>query len=201
MATDFTRIFTAQSGVHGTDGWFSQGIENLLVLRGDDPKGGDQPDAKPVFDYESLDLLALARDLRDKQALPSGRKVEPAPTFFIGGADVPKRPDDKWSPVGLQKKIDAGADFVQTNYIFDVALFRRFMDRVTDMGLDAIRLGCVPSDRHHPAHRDPVHPRRAARRSAESAVDTLASLRARVARATCRDDRAAPRDRFPTVPA
>lgn len=113
----------------------AQGIENLLVLRGDDPKGGDQPDAKPVFDYESLDLLALARDLRDKEALPSGRKVEPAPAFYIGGADVPKRPDDKWSPVGLQKKIDAGADFVQTQFCFDLDVARAYIDRLKQEGI------------------------------------------------------------------
>ena len=53
----------------------AQGIRNLLILKGDDPKGGDQPDAKPVFDLESGQLLALARDLRDKGELPSGRKV------------------------------------------------------------------------------------------------------------------------------
>ena len=113
----------------------AQGIENLLVLRGDDPKGGDQPDAKPVFDYESIDLLVLARDLRDKQALPSGRKVEPAPQFFIGGADVPRKPDDKWSPVGLQKKIEAGADFVQTQFCFDLDVARAYIDRLRKEGI------------------------------------------------------------------
>jgi methylenetetrahydrofolate reductase (NADPH) len=113
----------------------AQGIENLLVLRGDDPKGGDQPDAKPVFDYESIDLLVLARDLRDKQALPSGRKVDPAPQFFIGGADVPRKPDDKWSPVGLQKKIEAGADFVQTQFCFDLDVARAYIDRLRKEGI------------------------------------------------------------------
>jgi methylenetetrahydrofolate reductase (NADPH) len=113
----------------------AQGIENLLILRGDDPKGGDQPDAKPVFDYESIDLLVLARDLRDKQALPSGRKVEPAPQFFIGGADVPRKPDDKWSPVGLQKKIEAGADFVQTQFCFDLDVARAYIDRLRKEGI------------------------------------------------------------------
>jgi len=53
----------------------AQGIRNLLILKGDDPKGGDQPDSKPVFDLESGQLLALARDLRDKGELPSVRKV------------------------------------------------------------------------------------------------------------------------------
>ena len=57
----------------------AQGIENLLILRGDDPKGGDQPDAKPVFDFESIDLLKLARDMRDKGELPSARKIDSPP--------------------------------------------------------------------------------------------------------------------------
>src|SRR5919108_2265585 len=61
----------------------AQGVENLLILRGDDPKGGDQPDAKPVFDYESGQLLAVARDLRDKGVLPSGRAVASPPKFFL----------------------------------------------------------------------------------------------------------------------
>ena len=71
----------------------AQGVENLLMLRGDDPKGGDQPDAKPVFDFESIDLLKLARDMRDKGELPSARKIDSPPKFFIGAADVPRRPD------------------------------------------------------------------------------------------------------------
>lgn len=113
----------------------AQGIENLLVLRGDDPKGGDQPDAKPVFDFESIDLLVLARDLRDKKALPSGRAVDTPPTFFIGAADVPRKPDDKWSPVPLQKKIDAGADFVQTQFCFDLDVVRAYIDRLRTEGI------------------------------------------------------------------
>src|SRR5262245_15362142 len=94
----------------------AQGIRNLLILKGDDPKGGDQPDAKPVFDLESGQLLALARDLRDKGELPSGRKVEPPPRFFIGGADVPRRPDAKWSPKPLLARIEAGRQLVQTHF-------------------------------------------------------------------------------------
>src|SRR6516165_1833247 len=94
----------------------AQGIRNLLILKGDDPKGGDQPDAKPVFDLESGQLLALARDLRDKGELPSGRKVEPAPRFFLGAADVPRRPDEKWKAGPLLAKIEAGAGFAQTQF-------------------------------------------------------------------------------------
>jgi methylenetetrahydrofolate reductase (NADPH) len=108
----------------------AQGIENLLILKGDDPKNGDQPDAKPVFDYESGQLLAVARDLRDKGELPSGRKVDPPPHFFIGGADVPRRPDEKWSPKPLLAKIEAGAGFVQTQFGFDLDVVRAYIERL-----------------------------------------------------------------------
>ncbi len=113
----------------------AQGIQNLLILKGDDPKGGDQPDAKPVFDYESGQLLSLARDLRDKGVLPSGRKVEPPPQFFIGGADVPRRPDANWKAAPLLNKIEAGADFVQTQFCFDLDVCRAYIDRLRSEGI------------------------------------------------------------------
>jgi methylenetetrahydrofolate reductase (NADPH) len=113
----------------------AQGIRNLLILKGDDPKGGDQPDAKPVFDYESGQLLALARDLRDKGTLPSGRKVEPPPRFFIGGADVPRRPDANWKAAPLLNKIEAGADFVQTQFCFDLDVVRAYIERLESEGI------------------------------------------------------------------
>jgi methylenetetrahydrofolate reductase (NADPH) len=113
----------------------AQGIQNLLILKGDDPKGGDQPDAKPVFDYESGQLLALARDLRDKGTLPSGRKVEPAAQFFIGAADVPRRPDANWKAGPLLAKIEAGADFVQTQFCFDLDVCRAYIERLRSEGI------------------------------------------------------------------
>ncbi len=113
----------------------AQGVENLLMLRGDDPKGGDQPEAKPVFDFESIDLLKLARDMRDKGELPSARKIDSPPKFFIGGAEVPRRPDAKWSPVGLQKKIEAGADFVQTQFGFDLDVVRAYIEQLRKDGI------------------------------------------------------------------
>jgi methylenetetrahydrofolate reductase (NADPH) len=113
----------------------AQGIQNLLILKGDDPKGGDQPDAKPVFDYESGQLLAVARDLRDKGELPSARKVEPAPQFFIGGADVPRRPDANWKAGPLLAKIENGADFVQTQFCFDLDVCRAYIDRLRSEGI------------------------------------------------------------------
>jgi methylenetetrahydrofolate reductase (NADPH) len=113
----------------------AQGVENLLILKGDDPKGGDQPNAKPVFDFESIELMALARDMRDQGVLPSGRKIDPPPQFFIGAADVPRRPDAKWSPIGMQKKIEAGADFAQTQFGFDLDIVRAYIDQLRKDGI------------------------------------------------------------------
>jgi methylenetetrahydrofolate reductase (NADPH) len=65
----------------------AMGVRNLLVLRGDDPSAGDQPDAKPVFDLDARQLMATARRLRDANELPTGKKTGGRPEFFIGGAD------------------------------------------------------------------------------------------------------------------
>jgi methylenetetrahydrofolate reductase (NADPH) len=113
----------------------AQGVENLLILKGDDPKGGDQPNAKPVFDFESIELMALARDMRDQGVLPSGRKIDSPPQFFIGAADVPRRPDAKWSPIGMQKKIEAGAGFAQTQFGFDLDVVRAYIDQLRKDGI------------------------------------------------------------------
>lgn len=113
----------------------AQGIENMLLLRGDDPKGGDQPDAKPVFDFETADLMNLAREMRDRGVLPSGREIASPPRFFIGAADIPRVPDDKWSPEPLRRKIAAGAGFLQTQFCFDLEVARRYFERLGAEGI------------------------------------------------------------------
>lgn len=113
----------------------AQGIQNLLLLRGDDPKGGDQPDAKPVFDFETADLMKLARDMRDDGVLPSGRAIKSPPKFFIGGADVPRVPDEKWSPEPLRRKIEGGAGFLQTQFCFDLDVARQYFERLAAEGI------------------------------------------------------------------
>jgi methylenetetrahydrofolate reductase (NADPH) len=120
----------------------AQGVRNVLVLRGDDPKGGDQPDAKPVFDLESADLMIMIRDMRDKGELPSARKIDPAPAFFIGAADVPRVPDEKWKPEFLLKKADAGAGFLQTQFCFDLDMVRQYIARLTAEGITE-RVGVI----------------------------------------------------------
>jgi methylenetetrahydrofolate reductase (NADPH) len=120
----------------------AQGIRNLLILKGDSPSGGDQPDAKPVFDLDSAALMQMARDMRDQGTLPSGRKIDAPPQFFIGGADVPRRPDDKWNSGGLRAKIESGAGFVQTQFCFDLDVARAYIERLRSDGIIA-QLGVI----------------------------------------------------------
>jgi methylenetetrahydrofolate reductase (NADPH) len=120
----------------------AHGVQNLLILKGDDPKGGDQPDAKPVFDLGTPELMILARDMTRNGTLPSARKIEPAPKFFIGGADVPRVPDASWKPGPLLSKADAGAGFIQTQFCFDLGIARAYMERLRNEGITE-KLGVI----------------------------------------------------------
>jgi methylenetetrahydrofolate reductase (NADPH) len=120
----------------------AQGIRNLLILKGDDPKGGDQPEAKPVFDLGTAELMVLARDMSRNGVLPSGRKIEPPPAFFIGGADVPRVPDATWKAGPLLAKADAGAGFVQTQFCFDLGVAEQYIERLRSEGITE-RLGVI----------------------------------------------------------
>ncbi len=140
----------------------AQGVRNLLVLFGDRPESGDQPDAKPVYDLESRDVIALARQMRDDGTLPSGRGIDPPPHFFIAAADTPHDPAQDWQPKGLIAKADAGADFVQTQFCFDLAITRRYLTRLADFGLtDRLKLligiGPIASARSARWMRDNLH--------------------------------------------
>ena len=111
------------------------GVRNLLLLKGDDPKQGDQPDAKPVFDYDTAALTKVAVTMRDKGELPTGRKVGGKADFFIAAADVPIDPPAGWEPKGLKGKIEAGCEFVQTQFCMDAAVARRYMARLAEHGV------------------------------------------------------------------
>ena len=126
----------------------ASGVRNLLVLRGDDPSAGDQPDAKPVFDLDPRQLLETARRLRDTGELPSGRKVAGSADFFLGGADNPIDPPPGWEPKGLAAKVAAGAQFVQTQFCMDAGVVRRYVARLAEHGL-ADKLSLI--DRHRAA--------------------------------------------------
>jgi methylenetetrahydrofolate reductase (NADPH) len=110
----------------------ASGVRNLLCLTGDDPKAGDQPDAKPVFDLDSLTLTRTARDLRERGELPSGRKVAGRAAFFLGTADAPIDPPAGWKPDKLAAKVAAGAAFAQTQFCMDSGIVRRYAQRLAE---------------------------------------------------------------------
>ena len=121
------------------------GIHNILVLAGDDPKAGDQPEAKPVYDLDSRALIALARRMSDDGTLPSGTPIERKPELFIGAADVPIDPPPGWTPTGLIGKAQAGADFVQTQFCMDIGIVRRYAARLREAGFKLpVLVGVAP---------------------------------------------------------
>ena len=123
------------------------GVRSLLLLRGDDPSAGDQPDAKPVFDLDSGALIETAIAIRDRGELLSGRKVTGKADFFIGAADMPIDPPADWVPKSLKGKIAAGAQFAQTQFCMDIEVVRRYVARLAEYGLTdriALLIGVVP---------------------------------------------------------
>jgi methylenetetrahydrofolate reductase (NADPH) len=111
------------------------GIRNILVMTGDYPKFGDHPDAKPVFDLDSVQLLWTLRGMRDEGVLLSGRSLRPVPDCFLGAVENPFAPPVPFRAERLGKKIEAGAQFVQTQFVFDVPAFSEWMAQVRDLGL------------------------------------------------------------------
>ena len=123
------------------------GIHNVLILTGDDPKQGDQPDAKPVFDFNSQALLQIADRMRREHQLPTGTAIKGALDFVLGGADMPLDPPPEWQPKSLTAKIDAGADFVQTQFCMDTKIVRAYTQRLLDLGVAqriSILIGVCP---------------------------------------------------------
>jgi len=114
----------------------AMGVLNVLCLTGDDVTAGDQPEAKRVFDFDSIQLLRTARTMRDEATFLSGRKITSPPCFFLGAAANPFVPPYDWRPQRLAKKIAAGAQFIQTQYCFDLPRFKEYMTQVRDLGLD-----------------------------------------------------------------
>ena len=116
-------------------GGAAMGVCNMLCLTGDGVQAGDHPQAKPVFDLDCVSLLEIARDLRDQHHFQSGRKISCAPRVFFGAAENPCAPPHDWRAQRLAKKVAAGAQFIQTQYCYDLALLRAFMEQVEALGL------------------------------------------------------------------
>jgi methylenetetrahydrofolate reductase (NADPH) len=122
------------------------GVPNIVIMTGDHPRHGDHSDATPVFDLNSTQLLRVAADMRDRGHLMSGGELKPPPSWFLGAVEnPPARLGDDAGPDGqdaferathrLASKIEAGAQFVQTQFVFDVPVFAQWMQRICDLGL------------------------------------------------------------------
>ena len=111
------------------------GIRNLLALSGDDPKGGDEPEAKAVFDLGSKDIMTLSRRLSEDGQTTSGRSLAMPASLFVGAADAPFDPPADWEPTGLLEKIAAGTQFVQTQFCYEPEVLKRYLTRLEDFGV------------------------------------------------------------------
>ncbi len=121
------------------------GIHNILVLAGDDPKAGDQPQAKAVYDVDSRGLIEMADRMRSDHQLPSGTKIAGQMQLVLGAADIPADPAPGWEPKGLLAKAAAGADFVQTQFCMDMGVVRRYAARLAELGFRTpILIGIAP---------------------------------------------------------
>ncbi len=111
------------------------GIENVLCLTGDGVANGDHPGAKPVFDLDSVSLIAAARTMRDGGTFMSGRALTAPPTYYIGAVENPFAPPAGARVQRLKKKVDAGAQFIMTQMVYDLPAFELFMEEVRRTGL------------------------------------------------------------------
>ncbi len=112
------------------------GIKNLLCLTGDHLHFGNHPTARGVHDLDSIQLVAMVKALRDEKKFANGEVIETVePRFLIGAAENPFADPFDYRPYRLAKKVAAGADFVQTQLIYNVPKFKEFMKRVVDLGI------------------------------------------------------------------
>ncbi|MBI5014657.1 MAG: methylenetetrahydrofolate reductase [Deltaproteobacteria bacterium] len=127
---------------------YALGVRNLLALTGDHQSFGNHPTAKNVHDLDSLQQLRMMRDLRDQKKFQCGDVVKgQEPRFFIGAAAAPEAHPIEWRPYRLAKKAEAGADFVQTQLVYNVPAFKQFMEEVRKLRVHeklAILVGVGP---------------------------------------------------------
>jgi 5,10-methylenetetrahydrofolate reductase len=112
------------------------GIRNLLCITGDHVRTGDHPQARPVFDLDAVSLLEVARGMRDAGTYASGRKLGTRPDLFLGATANPFAPPYEERVANLERKLAAGAQFIQTQYCLDVPRLEQFLERVRSRGLE-----------------------------------------------------------------
>jgi methylenetetrahydrofolate reductase (NADPH) len=131
VCRDRNRI-AMQSDIFGA---YALGIRNILCLSGDHQKFGNHPTAKNVFDLDSIQLIQAVKRMRDEHKVLGGDEIEGVPQMFIGAAANPFADPFEYRVIRLGKKAVAGVDFIQTQCIYDMDKFERFMKMVRDRGL------------------------------------------------------------------
>jgi methylenetetrahydrofolate reductase (NADPH) len=116
-------------------GVYSMGVRNMLCLSGDHQSFGNHPQAKNVYDIDSMQLIALTKKMRDEGRFMNDEEIDVPPKLFIGAASNPFADPFEFRVHRLAMKIDAGADFIQTQCIYNMDKFREFMKMAVDMGL------------------------------------------------------------------
>ena len=117
-------------------GAYALGMRNLLCLTGDHQTFGNHPDSKNVFDIDSIQLVRMVADMRDESIFQCGEPFKgQEPRFFVGAAAAPFADPIEFRPHRLQKKVKAGANFIQTQLIYDIEAFKTFMEKVRKLGL------------------------------------------------------------------
>lgn len=114
---------------------YTLGIRNMLCLSGDHQIFGDHPYSKKVYDIDSMQLISMVKKMRDEKKFQNGEEMTAPPNMFIGAASNPFGDPVEFRVFRLAKKIEAGADFIQTQCIYNMARFREFMKQANDMGL------------------------------------------------------------------
>ncbi len=128
-------------------GAYAHGIRNMLLLTGDHQQFGDHPKSKGVFDIDSIQLITMVKKMRDEGKFLNGEEIDVPPRVFIGAAANPFAEPFEWRVYRLAKKINAGADFIQTQCIYNMEKFRTWIQQANDMGLTektAILAGVTP---------------------------------------------------------
>jgi methylenetetrahydrofolate reductase (NADPH) len=111
------------------------GIQNVLCLTGDHQARGDHPQAKKVFDLDSIQWIMAVKQIRDEGLLMNGKKISGAPKFFIGGVANPFVESIELHIIRLQKKINEGVDFIQTQPVLDIEHFKKWINQAAEQGL------------------------------------------------------------------
>ncbi|MEM5789077.1 MAG: methylenetetrahydrofolate reductase, partial [Syntrophobacteraceae bacterium] len=144
MVTRDRNRLAMQSDILGA---YSHGINTMLCLSGDHPRFGDHPMADGVYDIDSIQAVDMVRAMRDEGKFQGGADIDCPPKMFIGAAANPFADPFELRVARLAKKINAGVDFIQTQCIYNIPKFIKWMEGVRDRGLDekvAILAGITP---------------------------------------------------------